>query len=324
MRRSPGREILSTLFSQDAPIDEWLARVDMVQPSARSSSTIVDIVSRARDYQAVVLDGSTRRDQVAAAIIASRRDAPAVVIADATWKSTASPLDVKVNRLGVRMIDGPRTTFCVLSNDEVASFPRTWGPLRGRVRFVPWPYTLSDAELRLAPSDTGRVFAGGNSLRDYGPLLEAAKSIPAPIDIATNALTPAQIEGLAANVSAASVPRHVFDALMLGASVVVVPLQTRADRSSGQTTYVNAMARGKAIVITDTPGVRDYIEDGETGRIVPPEDPVALAAAVRQLLEDPGERTKMGERARARALDHLSLTHYARRLLGVVDEILGS
>ena len=159
-------------------------------------------------------------------------------------------------------------------------------------------------------SPTSRSMSSGNDTR--------------LIDIATNALTPAQIEGLAANVSAASVPRHVFDALMLGASVVVVPLQTRADRSSGQTTYVNAMARGKAIVITDTPGVRDYIEDGETGRIVPPEDPVALAAAVRQLLENPGERTKMGERARARALGHLSLTHYARRLLGVVDEILGS
>src|ERR1700683_3061028 len=273
-----GRRILSTLFSQDAPIEGWDARVDMVLPRPRTSSTIADIVNRARDYRAVVLDGSTRRDQIAAAIIATRRDAPAIVIADATWKRSSNPIDVTVNRFGVRMIDGPQTTFCVLSNDEVNSFPRSWGPLRARVRFVPWPYTLSDAEVRLTPSDTGRVFAGGNSLRDYEPLLSAAGSISAPLDIATNALTPAQLATLPANVNAAIVPRHEFDALMLGASVVVVPLQARPDRSSGQTTYVNAMARGKAIVITDTPGVRDYFKDGSTGRIVPPGDAVALAA----------------------------------------------
>ena len=68
----------------------------MLQPSSRSSATIVDIVSRSRDYQAVVLDGSTRRDQLAAAIIASRRAAPAVVIADATWKNTPNPLEIAV------------------------------------------------------------------------------------------------------------------------------------------------------------------------------------------------------------------------------------
>lgn len=39
----------------------------------------------------------------------------------------------------------------------------------------------------------------------------------------------------------------------------MVPLQARQDRSSGQTTYVNGMALGKAIVITDTAGVRDYV-----------------------------------------------------------------
>jgi glycosyltransferase involved in cell wall biosynthesis len=303
-------------------MEDWLARVDMLRPSPRASSTIANIVTRARDYRAVVLDGSTRRDQIAAALIASRRDPPAIVIADATWMRGPNALDVMVNRLGVRVIDGPMTTFCVLSNDEVKTFPRTWGPLRGRVRFVPWPFTLSDAEVRLSPSDTGRVFAGGNSLRDYGPLLAAARSIPAPIDIATNTLSSTELAEAPENVHGSSVPRHVFDALMLGASVVVVPLQSRADRSSGQTTFVNAMARGKAIVITDTPGVRDYIEDGETGRIVPPDDPAALAATVCELLNDSAERTTLGERARAYALGNLSLTHYARRLLDVVDETL--
>ena len=66
-----------------------------------------------------------------------------------------------------------------------------------------------------------------------------------------------------------------------------MPLQARDDRSSGQTTYINAMARAKAIVVTDAPGVRDYIQDSETGLIVAPGDPDAMAQAVGRLLGDP-------------------------------------
>ena len=73
---------------------------------------------------------------------------------------------------GIRMIDGPRTTFCVLTRFETESFPRTWGLRSSRVCFTPWPATLKDD---LESTDNGRVFAGGNSLRDYGPLIAAAR-----------------------------------------------------------------------------------------------------------------------------------------------------
>jgi glycosyltransferase involved in cell wall biosynthesis len=112
--------------------------------------------------------------------------------------------------------------------------------------------------------------------------------------------------------------------MLRAAAVVVVPLEAREDRASGQTTYANAMARGKAIVITDTPGVRDYISDGETGLIVAPGDADAIAHAVTRLLVDPGERARIGGAARDYALSELTLTRYATRLLEVVDEVLAS
>ena len=83
------------------------------------------------------------------------------------------------------------------------------------------------------------------------------------------------------------------------------------------------MARGKAIVVTDTPGVRDYIRDGETGLIVAPGDATAMGHAVTRLLEDPAERARIGSQARERALSELTLTRYATRLLEVVDETPG-
>jgi glycosyltransferase involved in cell wall biosynthesis len=185
---------------------------------------------------------------------------------------------------------------------------------------VPWTVTFSESELQRPAGDSGRVFAGGNSLRDYDPLIEAAGSLPAPVDIATSTLSAEQHRRLPANVVARVWPQREYDELLLNAAVVVVPLQSREDRSSGQTTYVNAMARGKALVITDSPGVRDYIEHGRTGLIVPPGDPDALAASIRRLLDDPAERRQMGQRAREYALSQLTLSHYARRLLAVADE----
>ena len=45
----------------------------------------------------------------------------------------------------------------------------------------------SDGRLRPPAGDNGRVFAGGNSLRDYGPLIAAARDIGAPIEFRTGA-----------------------------------------------------------------------------------------------------------------------------------------
>jgi hypothetical protein len=321
---APRRRILSTLFSSDPPMPVWQERVDMLRPRAKDAGTIAAVLARAGRYDAVVLDGSARRDHVAAALLRARPGQPAIVIADSTWKSNTNRLDMTVNRAGIRMIDGSRTSFCVLSSFETESFPATWRLRSSRVCFTPWPFTLTDSQLQQLATDNGRVFAGGNSLRDYGPLIGAAAEIGAPIDIATSELRLAESDSPPGNVTAGPVPQAEYDRMMLSAAVVVVPLESRPDRSSGQTTYVNAMARGKAIVVTDAPGVRDYIKDGHTGLIVAPGDAAAMARAVRRLLDDPGERRQMGGRARAHALARFSLTHYATGLLEVVDETLAS
>jgi len=301
---------------------EWTAHVRMLAPGPTLAQAVAAVAQASGRHRVLVLDGSSRRDQVAAAITALRRPRPAIVMADSTWKPGIGIAESTASRLGIRAIDGPQSIFCVLSRFEVGSFPRTWGPLRGQVRFVPWPHTLTPEQLAEPTSEGGRVFAGGNSLRDYGTLIRAAGSLHAPVDIATNTLTDAQRKEVPANVTVALLAQSDYDAYMRAASVVVVPLAVRPDRSSGQTTYVNAMARGKALVVTDTPGVRDYIEDGRTGLIIPREDPDAMAAAVTRLLADDDLRHAIGARAREHTLATNGLTHYAGRLLALADEFL--
>jgi hypothetical protein len=314
------RRILSTLFGADPTMAVWQQRVEMLRPRATDAATIASVVSRAGRYDALVLDGSTRRDQVAAGLVRRLPRHPAIIVADSTWKAGGG-LDTVVNRLGIRAIDGPRTSFVVPSSFEVESFPRTWRLRSSRVCFVPWAVTIKDEH---PSTDNGRVFAGGNSLRDYGPLIAAAGRIDAPVDIATSAVATSELGPAPPNITIGPRPQAEYDEMLRAASVVVVPLQARDDRSSGQTTYINAMARGKAIVVTDTPGVRDYITDGETGLIVAPGDAAAMAEAVTRLLREPDERARIGGQARERALGDMTLTHYAARLLKVVDETLAA
>jgi glycosyltransferase involved in cell wall biosynthesis len=58
-------------------------------------------------------------------------------------------------------------------------------------------------------------------------------------------------------------------------------------------TAVEAMACGCALVSTDNGGSRDYAVDGETALVVPPGDPIPLAAATERLLRDEGERSRL-------------------------------
>lgn len=313
--------IISTLFTRDAPIDQWLREVRMIAPG-KPWSTVAELVRRARHSQAVIIDGSSHYEQVAAALISIARRPPKIVISDATWTLSANPLDRKLNRLGVRLIDGPYVTFCVLSHYEEESFRSSWGPLAAQVRFTPWKHNLSPAQLEAEPGDDGSVFAGGNSLRDYGPLLEAARSLSARVEIATNVLSDDEISRAPANVNARPVPQAEFDRLMGNASVVVVPMEPRTDRSCGQSTYVSAMALGKAVIVTEVPGIRDYIDDGRTGVIVPYGDAGALRSAISRLLDDPQERAELGARAREYALEHNSLERYAQNLLEITHQAL--
>jgi glycosyltransferase involved in cell wall biosynthesis len=316
--------ILSTLFSTDPPIPLWQERVETLRPGDTDAVTVGRLLLRARHYDALVLDGSAHRDQLAAALLRSRRGRPACVIADATWKVPDGAGAAGVKRMAMRLIDDEGTAFCVLSRFEAARFPQTWRLRHSRVHFTPWPVTRRSPDISNESTDNGRVFAGGNSLRDYGPLIEAATDIDAPVDIATSTLAADGARSYPPNVTAGPVAQFDYEAMLRAAAVVVLPLEPRTDRSSGQTTYVNAMALGKAIVVSDAPGVRDYIDDGDTGVIVPCGDAQALARAVRGLLADRQWRERLGENARRHALRNLTLDGYAERLLQVVEETLAA
>lgn len=69
---------------------------------------------------------------------------------------------------------------------------------------------------------------------------------------------------------------------------------------------MDAMAMGIAVVATRTGGVPEVVEEGVTGLLVPPRDPVALSGAILRLMGDPKRRRQMGQAGRRRVTARFS------------------
>jgi len=82
-------------------------------------------------------------------------------------------------------------------------------------------------------------------------------------------------------------------------------------------TLIEAMAAGAALVASRAGAAEFVVEDGVTGRLVPPGDVDTLVAALEPLMRDPVAARAMGERARARVVERLSLDAEANAIARV-------
>ena len=118
------------------------------------------------------------------------------------------------------------------------------------------------------------------------------------------------------------VPRFITDpeipAFFRRADVVTLPYRV-IDQSG---VLYTALAFGRPLVLTDVGGFPEVAAHG-AGRVVPPEDPRALGAAIQELVSDPSERERMAAAARTAAAGPYSWDGIAERTLGLYRELLG-
>jgi len=87
---------------------------------------------------------------------------------------------------------------------------------------------------------------------------------------------------------------------------------------------LEAMAAGLPVVATDVGGNPEVVVDGETGFVVPPRDPAALAEAILVLLKDPDRGRAMGAAGRARVAEHYTVQRMVARLEALYASLLAA
>jgi glycosyltransferase involved in cell wall biosynthesis len=85
---------------------------------------------------------------------------------------------------------------------------------------------------------------------------------------------------------------------------------------------LEAMLARSAVVATDVGSVAEAVLDDETGLLVPPEDPTALARAINRLLADDELRGRLGDRGRELVLERFTATHMTDEFESLYEDLL--
>jgi starch synthase len=85
---------------------------------------------------------------------------------------------------------------------------------------------------------------------------------------------------------------------------------------------LEAMGCGTAVVGSRTGGIPEVVADGETGLLVPPDEPRPLADALNTLLRDPGRARAMGQAGRKRAVAEFGWPAIAAQTAGLYAELV--
>ena len=107
--------------------------------------------------------------------------------------------------------------------------------------------------------------------------------------------------------------------IMRTLDIVAIPSIHEAIPQSG----LQALAMGVPVVASDVGGIPSIIKHGETGRLVPPENAAALAAAIRETLEQKAQTQAMCRTGQQLVMNHHSLDAMLDRLEAIYRQYLG-
>ena len=128
----------------------------------------------------------------------------------------------------------------------------------------------------------------------------------------------AQVQALGLEISVTLLGfRGDAPALMAAADVFVLPSLAEPFGL----VLLEAMALGRPVVATRAGGPIEIVQDGETGFLVPPSSPDALASALQTLLDDPALARRMGENGHARYEAQFTAAKMSQAILAVYQAV---
>jgi glycosyltransferase involved in cell wall biosynthesis len=265
-------------------------------------------------------------------------------------------LTPRVKRLFFRLgVASHVDTLIVHSSAQRARALALPGMTPERVALLPYfadtRFWRPDAAPATSGNESPMICAVGLEFRDYTTLVEAVRALPVRVVIAAASAWShhsafAGAPALPPNVTVASYRYEPLRDLYAAARFVVVPLR-EVDNQAGITVILEAMAMGKAVIVSATRGqtdvVRDPRDDGRdpvarawwpgfvdrpgctgslgslpTGLYVAPADREALRHAIQQLLDQPALAAELGCNGRRVAETLFTLEAFTARFAAVI------
>ena len=278
------------------------------------------LLRHGREYDAIVLECSRRSNLFAMLAGALPCRKPPVVMIDCLWSRPRSRRDLLSKRVLFRLVTRVVSKFVVWTTREIEDYSAEFGLPKSKFYHIPFHHTLEGFEYEV--SDGDYIFSGGDGHRDYVTLVEAVRGLPHKLVIATRCTDWQAGRSLPSNVEARPTSPKDFRNLMAGSRLVVVAMGAGHLHVGGEQTYLNAMALGKPVIVTDDRGAPDYIQHGVSGLIVPPTDAVALREAIESVIENPQFAITLANNARS-AYKEYSTTVCMQRILELVYSVAG-
>ena len=122
-----------------------------------------------------------------------------------------------------------------------------------------------------------------------------------------------------------SVPNDQLPEILHRACLAVLPFRTADDGDTEGLglVAVEAMGCGIPVIVGDVPAIHDVVTHAETGWIVPPGDPIALADAINQLLDDSTLAARLSQNARDHAVRTFDWSVVAERYRSILQTLSG-
>lgn len=166
------------------------------------------------------------------------------------------------------------------------------------------------------PEENFILSVGYNPDRDFETVIEATKDLGVPLILATKPSRVEHLKPLPAHVVVKSFSHDEMQLAYKKARIVVIGLNLKSDNNDSMGTFAvaEALAMGKAVVVTKSKSLESYIEDGISGIFVPSHDVEAMKDAIVDLLENDDKRKAIGVCAREFAVKNVDSEIFAERL----------
>lgn len=208
--------------------------------------------------------------------------------------------------------------------------------LKGKVSTLNWiagkirhlPYFIPSGPDYVSDNDGYVLFAGRISKeKGVGTLIDAASRLRTVRFVVAGEGPPleefrrmARDHGLSNIEFMGYVKSDDLEPLMRGCSCVVVP---SISYENLPLSILEAFARGKPVVASDSGGIPELVKDGVTGYIFLRDDPESLAHALDKAMSNEHHRLEMGRQARELVINSYGPDSHYDRIMSIYEDILG-